>query len=99
MDVIGDELVVQLRDGEERRYEKRVLVYMLVKIYSIDVQKARQMCFGFGLDPRPRPRQRMMSCSCGGKMEDVFHKFPKGFTFAVRDKYEQFARECPRDFH
>ena len=51
VDVWGDELVVHLKDGKERRYEKRVLVYMLVKIYSMEVQKARQMCFGFGLDP------------------------------------------------
>ena len=83
-------VVVAAKDGSSQRFKADVLRKMLVEIWNFSEAQAAGMCLGFGMDPRPRPQQRMKSCVCGGAMDDSRHKFPKGFTFAVSDKYSDF---------
>lgn len=71
-------------------YKKSVLVDILAKVYKVDRKEAEAKCFGFGMDPRPIVAQRMLSCYCGAEPEAQCHQFPRGYTFAVKDKYEDF---------
>lgn len=89
---VGDEFVIEDKAGGKIKYKKSVLVEMLVKIYDMSRKTAEAKCFGFGLDPRRSPVLRMKSCGCGNSadMKDDCHMFPKGFTFAVREKYSDF---------
>ena len=81
-------------------YEIKVLVFMLVHLFSFPERKARKMCWGYGLDPRPKSKHRAQSCrdhsadghSSTGSGE--YHNFPNGFTFAIRDKYKEYRQKC-----
>ena len=84
---------VTTKSGDVCRYKAKVLEAMLVKLHGFSAQKAVKMCLGFGMDPRPRPKQRMQSCACGGSASDEYHRFPHGFSFTVKEKYAEFARD------
>lgn len=84
---------VTTKSGDVYRYTTKVLEAMLVKLHGFSAQKAMKMCLGFGMDPRPRPKQRMQSCNCGGSASDEYHRFPHGFSFTVKEKYADFARD------
>ena len=79
-------------------YEIKVLVFMLVKLYGYSMERARKMCWGYGLDQRPKPAHRARSCldtSKDGHSKSHtgdFHDFPSGFSFAVRDKYNEYKK-------
>ena len=91
---INDGIVeVTTKSGDVQKYKARILEAMLVKLHGYSAQRATKMRFGFGMDPRPRPKQKMESCTCGGAASDEYHRFPHGFSFTVKDKYAEVARE------
>jgi len=91
---------VNNKDGKGGiRYENRVLVNMLVKMYHFDKSHAEAVCKGFALDRRVKnPYKRLKSCTCEVKPQTPFdqnhgHKkngVPAGFTKAVEEKYRDF---------
>jgi hypothetical protein len=87
----GDMFTVTDRSQKALTYKESVLVDILVKVYSVDRKEAESKCFGFGLDPRKSVGERMTSCYCGKASEDQCHRFPKGYTFAVKEKYADFC--------
>ena len=84
---------VTTKSGDVQRYKARILEAMLVKLHGFSAQRVTKMCLGFGMNPRPRPKQKMESCTCGGSASDEYHRFPHGFSFTVKDKYAEFARD------
>ena len=88
MDAAGDTVAT---------YRKRVLEDMLVQCYQLRPDDARRMCMCFGLDPRPAGGLRQASCPCPqdsghASSDGRWHKFPKGFSFAVAERYEDFRQ-------
>ena len=85
----GDEVVF---------YEVAVLIFMLIEIYSYSPDKASKMCFGFGLDKRPQSQKRAKSYRTqraeGHNAQGVYHNFPKGYSFSVEAKYEEYRKKC-----
>ena len=93
----GNMLSVATRKGT-RFYDTRVLTFMLVKLYQFSKERARSMCWGYGLDQRPKPKHRALSCQdvkarghSAGQAGDC-HSFPSGFSFAVNEKYQEYKK-------
>ena len=84
--------VVTQADGTTDEYQTAVCRAVLVDVYRYSKADALSVCFGFALDPRPRPGQRMRSRVCGGDMNDSNHFLPKGYTFALKEKYNHFKK-------
>ena len=78
-------------------YEVAVLIFMLIEIYNYNPDKASKMCFGFGLDKRPQSFKRAKSCRTlkaeGHGAQGMYHDFPKGYSFSVEAKYEEFRKK------
>ena len=90
---------VDNNDGKGRiRYEDSKLQRMLIELFKVQPNRAKEMCLGFALDQRGSPISRFRSCTCKRSNATPFDKnhgiksdgIPQGSAFAVEEKYQHF---------